>query len=74
MKVAKSKPHGTNFWKPQRELPVPDRRTEYTSYELQCFWLDKKYIRAIVEGRDGEYLMEALGRMESDGNIIDYEL
>ena len=72
--VCHVRPHGTNFRKPQRELPVPDKLTGYTSYELQCFWLDKKYIRAIVEGRDGEYLMEALNKMESDGNVIDYDL
>ena len=72
--VCHVRPHGSNFWKPQRKLPVPDKLTGYTSFELQCFWLDKKYIRAIIEGRDSEYLMDSMNKMESQGHILEFDL
>ena len=72
--VCHVRPHAADFWHPQKDLPVPDKKTGYTRYENQCFWLDRQYIRSILEGRDGDYLMKALESMDSAGNVLDYDL
>ena len=72
--VCHVRPHGRTFLKTQNPLPVPDKLTGYTTFESQCLWLDKKYIRAVYEGKDSEYLMWALEQMESAGNPIEYDL
>ena len=57
------RPHGANF-KDQKPLPVKDKVTGYTSYEKQCFWIDTKFIAAILEGNEGQYIKDARKRLK----------
>lgn len=57
--VCHVRPHASNFWSSQKELPCPDKLTGFSKYEPMCFWLDRKYIKAILEDRADEYLEKA---------------
>jgi DNA mismatch repair protein len=70
--VVHVRPHGQNFWSPQKRLPVEDSLTKFTKYEVQCFWLDKKYIQSILENRDGDYLSKANQTMLKNGFSFDF--
>ena len=72
--VSHVRPHGSDFWHPQKDLPVADKFTGYERYETQCFWFDKKYVKAILEGKDGEYLLKALDSMSIAGHDVDFDL
>lgn len=49
------RPHGRNF-NDQAQLPVKDNFTGYTSYEKQCFWIDTRYIKSLIEDKELEYI------------------
>ncbi len=52
------RPHGLNF-KDQKPLPAKDKVTGYTSYEKQCFWIDTRFIDAIIKGIEKRYIEDA---------------
>ncbi len=52
------RPHGQNF-KDQRPLPVKDKVTGYSNYEKQCFWIDTRFIAAIINGDEEKYIEDA---------------
>ncbi len=56
--VCHVRPHGASF-KDQRTLPVKDKFTGYTDYEKQCFWIDSRFINAVLHGTEKEYLNTA---------------
>ena len=58
------RPHGANFYD-QSPLPVPDKYTNYTSYEKQCFWIDTRLINAILHKKEKEYLDKARKQLNS---------
>lgn len=49
------RPHGADF-NDQSVLPAQDKVTGYTSYEKQCFWIDTRFINAILHKGEKEYL------------------
>lgn len=59
------RPHGADF-NDQSPLPVRDKLTGYTSYEKQCFWIDTRFINAILHGKEKEYLSMARGRLDKN--------
>ena len=72
--VCHVRPHGTDFYHPQKDLPVADKKTGYTRYETMCFWLDRYYIKSVLEGRDGEYLMQTMDKMEKAHCNLEFDL
>ncbi len=52
------RPHGANF-NDQSPLPVPDKVTGYKCYERQCFWIDTRFINAVLNGKEKEYVFFA---------------
>lgn len=63
------RPHGADF-NDQSSLPVQDKLTGYTSYEKQCFWIDTRFINAVLHGEESEYLSIARNRLSENGKII----
>lgn len=62
--VCHVRPHGATF-NDQSPLPVPDKYTGYTSYEKQCFWIDTRFINAILRKTEKEYLDVARKKLNS---------
>ena len=62
--VCHVRPHGADF-NDQSPLPVPDKYTGYTSYEKQCFWIDTRFINAILRKTEKEYLDVARKKLNS---------
>ena len=58
------RPHARDF-KDQAPLPVQDQLTGYTSYEKQCFWIDTRFIKAIVDNKQDEYISFARDRLNN---------
>ncbi len=56
------RPHARDF-NDQNPLPVQDKLTGYTSYEKQCFWIDTRFIKAIIEDKLDEYIAFARKRI-----------
>jgi DNA mismatch repair protein MutH len=65
--VVHVRPHGQNFWNPQKKLPVPDHLTGFAKYEVQCFWFDRHFVQSIIEERDVKYLADAQKKMGING-------
>ncbi len=57
------RPHAINF-NDQSSLPVQDKFTGYRSYEKQCFWIDTNFVKAIIEGREKEYINRAKSKLK----------
>ncbi len=57
------RPHATNF-NDQSPLPVQDKCTGYRSYEKQCFWIDTNFVKAIIEGKEKEYINHAKRKLK----------
>ncbi len=62
--VCHVRPHGADF-NDQSPLFVPDKYTGYTSYEKQAFWIDTKFINAMLHKTEKKYLAAARKRLES---------
>lgn len=62
--VCHIRPHAINR-KDTYPLPVKDKVTGLDCYEKQCFWLDRRFIEAILSGKDKEYIEKAREYMES---------
>lgn len=62
--VCHVRPHAADF-NDQSPLPVPDKYTGYTSYEKQCFWIDTRFINAILRKTEKEYLDVARKKLNS---------
>lgn len=52
------RPHAQNS-KDTYPLPIRDRVTGFTQYQKECLWLDRRFILAIINGKDKEYIQEA---------------
>lgn len=58
------RPHARNQ-KDTYPLPIKDKVTGLENYEKQCFWLDRRFIKAIVEGKDKEYIEKAKKKLSN---------
>ncbi|MDY6070194.1 MAG: Sau3AI family type II restriction endonuclease [Bacilli bacterium] len=63
------RPHGIDF-NDQLPLPVIDKYTGYANYEKQCFWIDTRFINAILHGRENDYLNIAREKLKLKSNAV----
>lgn len=59
------RPHATNF-EDRIALPVKDKLTNFEKYEKQCFWLDRRFIKSILDDYDKEYIIKARKRLNEN--------
>ncbi len=58
------RPHARDF-EDQSPLPIKDKLTGYSSYEKQCFWIDTRFIKALIENKGEEYIAFARSRLKA---------
>lgn len=61
------RPHARDF-NDSKPLPVVDKVTGYTEYEKQCFWIDTRFISAVLENKLNEYLKEAYKKLNKQSS------